>query len=318
MKNIYYYLTFIFITLAIINFSCTPAHPDPINTSGTGLLKRFKSYDFTYDNQHRLHSLYGDINAVNPIDTVLFFYANTNTSKVLRIEWLDIQRIKRPIILQYDSHDNLVKVIMKDTVGPNSPLYNDVGYLSTLNPATDFNYEIDSIIYNSLNKPIEKYWGFCGLYSGTEYNFKYIINYFPGDTLIREIKYGSLSSTGTFTEGENLKFDNYMTDHINPLYQNNKDLFLLTSLRFEYTLYLILPIDGLFDNHYSRECDHILGVSKYLPKYVVTTDDVVAGNSAIYRIDYTFDILNRIKNIYRSAYGSSTIDYSRTSDFEYY
>ena len=307
------YLVFLTMTLTILNYSCTVQHPDNIE-SGSGVLKRFNTLEFTYDSQNRLYKVDGSSSATNPLDTVTFFY-NTNSSRVFRIEALyDVSStIKKPIILEYDNNNNLVKIITKDTIQPTSPNFNNLTYLSTFDRTTDINFQIDSIIYNSKNNPTELYDGFSlgTAGGGTVYSSRHIIVYHPGDTLIKEIRKEHSSSTGYYIE-DKLILDSLIGDHVNPVWQTYKYLYMIKNIHRNG--YSFLPMSG-FVVYYTQSCDQLLGIAKYLPKVVTS---VSSGFSNTYHMIYQFDTQNKLKIIYRTYYSGGDIDYSNSSAFDYY
>jgi len=243
---------------------------------------------------------------------VKFFYDNPG-SRVSRIEIISYLNpdTKTPVVLKYNNNNNIEKIICKKTVTPASPLYNDINYLSAYNPATESsltNY-IDSISYNPNNYVKEIY---QGSFYGTPnfvYDYKLALSYFPGDSLVSEVKYIALASNIAL---EVMTLSNYDVQNINPLYLTDKHIYLLRKSVLAYPVMPVVPIQ----THYAYNCDHVFGISKYFPKHIYSSEynAFVGYLSSDFDFRNTVDAQNRITFVYPSS-SSGVIDKSRFSWF---
>lgn len=238
----------------------TQDSPTGTTETGNGKLKQFKGFEFSYDNKSRLIKLEPNPSLNYSATTITKFFYKDDKQEFYRVELSRINNpdAKTPVVLQYDSRNNLEKIIYKETIYPPSPDYNNITYLSTYNPVSEpLPVFIDSIVYNSQNNPIEI------LRIQNAVSQKIRITYYPGDTLIKAIIFPS-------TTVEKIECINYEIKSYNPLHVVHKNLYLLNNPVFGTNLPgTILPVDMLYAPAFSSKCDNYLGLSKYIPSYIL-------------------------------------------------
>ena len=238
--------------------SCNKGNTSPDGTieTGNGKLKQFKGFEFSYDNKSRLIKLEPNPALNYSATTITKFFYKDATQEFYRVELSSINNpdAKTPVVLQYNSRNNLEKIIYKHTIYPPSPNYNNITHLSTYNSVSEpLPVFIDSIIYNSQNNPIEIF----RIQSTVLQKIR--ISYYPGDTLIKTILFPS--ATVQKIECINYEFKSY-----NPLHFVHKNLYLLDNAVFGTNLPgTILPVNMLWAPAFSSKCDNYLGLSKYIP-----------------------------------------------------
>ncbi len=272
--------------ICLVLHSCnkdTQDSPTVTAEMDNGKLKQFKGFEFSYDNKSRLIKLEPNPSLNYSATTITKFFYKDDKQEFYRVELSSINNpdAKTPVVLQYDSRNNLEKIIYKKTIFPPSPDYNNIIYLSTYNSISEqLPVFIDSIVYNTQNNPIEIF----RIQSGVSQKIK--ITYYPGDTLMKTIVFPS-------TRVEKIECITYESKSYNPLYVVHKNLYLLNNPVFGTNLPgTILPVDMLWAPAFSSQCDNYLGLSKYIPINILAYG---IGNNGptYYNLNFTTTIDNK-------------------------